>query len=92
MARNRYDIDETLESGFNISQLKRLAHYVGPHKNKMILAIVLMLTSSALSMLFPRFLRNIMDFYIPAGDIGAIVRTSFLMLFLTVVICLISCA
>ncbi len=89
MARNRYDIDETLESGFNISQLKRLAHYVGPHKNKMILAIVLMLTSSALSMLFPRFLRNIMDFYIPAGDIGAIVRTSFLMLFLTVVICLI---
>ena len=22
MARNRYDIDETLESGFNISQLK----------------------------------------------------------------------
>ena len=55
MARNKYDIDETLESGFDISQLKRLAHYVGPYKKKMVLAIILMLVSSALSMLFPRF-------------------------------------
>lgn len=89
MARNKYDIDETLESGFDLSQLKRLAHYVGPYKNKLILAIILMLVSSALSMLFPRFLRNIMDYYIPAKDIDAIVRTAFLMLFLTVVICII---
>ncbi len=80
MARNKYDIDETLESGFDISQLKRLAHYVGPYKKKMVLAIILMLVSSALSMLFPRFLRNIMDYYIPAKDIQAIIRTSLLML------------
>ncbi|MBO5278536.1 MAG: ABC transporter ATP-binding protein [Lachnospiraceae bacterium] len=89
MARNRYDIDEKLESGFDVSQLKRLAKYVGPYKKNMILAIILMLVSSALSMLFPRFLRNIMDFYIPAKDIGAIVRTSLLMLGITVVICII---
>lgn len=89
MARNKYDIDETLESGFDLSQLKRLAHYVGPYKGKLIFAIILMLVSSALSMLFPRFLRNIMDYYIPAKDIDAIVRTSLLMLFLTVIICII---
>lgn len=88
MARNRYDIDETLESGFDISQLKRLARYVGPYKNKLVLAVILMLVSSALSMLFPRFLRNIMDYYIPAKDINAIVRTSFFMLFLTIIICI----
>lgn len=89
MARNKYDIDETLESGFDVSQLKRLAKYVGPYKKNMILAIILMLVSSALSMLFPKFLRNIMDYYIPARDVGAIVRTSFLMLAITVVICII---
>ena len=89
MARNKYDIDETLESGFDISQLKRLAHYVGPYKKKMVLAIILMLVSSALSMLFPRFLRNIMDYYIPAKDIQAIIRTSLLMLCLTIIICII---
>lgn len=89
MARNKYDIDETLESGFDIRQLKRLAHYVGPYKGYMIAAIALMLVSSALSMLFPRFLRDIMDYHIPAGDIRAIVRTSLLMLLIIVVICII---
>lgn len=89
MARNRYDIDETLESGFDVSQLKRLAGYVGPYSKYMALAIVLMLISSALSMLFPRFLMTIMDEYIPAGDTAAIVRISLLMLAITVIICII---
>ena len=35
MARNRYDMDEVLEDSFDISQLKRLAAYVSPYKEKM---------------------------------------------------------
>lgn len=88
MARNKYDIDETLESGFDINQLKRLAKYVGPYKSYMMGAIVIMLISSALSMLFPRFFKTIMDEYIPAGDVQGIIRISFLMLGITVIICI----
>ena len=55
MARNRYDMDEVLEEGFDISQLKRLAGYVSPYKGKMAGIIVLMLSASALTMMVPIF-------------------------------------
>ena len=61
MARNKYDIDETLDSGFDINQLKRLGSYIGVYKNKLIFVIVIMLISSALSMLTPLFLKDVMD-------------------------------
>ncbi len=61
MARNKYDIDETLESGFDINQLKRLGSYIGVYKNKLIFVVVIMLISSALSMLTPLFLKDVMD-------------------------------
>ena len=61
MARNKYDIDETLESKFDINQLKRLGKYVGSYKKTLITVIVLMLISSALSMLNPLFLKDVMD-------------------------------
>ena len=35
MARNKINEDEILEESFDISQLKRLAGYVGPFKNKL---------------------------------------------------------
>ncbi|MFA9376848.1 MAG: ABC transporter ATP-binding protein [Lachnotalea sp.] len=88
MARNKYDIDETLESGFDMNQLKRLAHYVGPYKKDMIKAIIIMLVSSALSMLTPRFLMTIMDVYIPQGNIKGIVALSFLMMAIAIFICI----
>lgn len=61
MARNKYDIDETLESKFDLTQLKRLGKYVGSYKKTLITVIVLMLISSALSMLNPLFLKDVMD-------------------------------
>lgn len=30
MARNRYDVDETLEDSFDLNQVKRLANYIKP--------------------------------------------------------------
>ena len=74
MARNRYDIDEVLEDHFDVNQLKRLARYIGPYKRKMIIAVVLMLTSSALTMLIPIFFAGIMDTSIPNGDMTSIFR------------------
>ena len=31
MARNKYDVDEELEVGFNLSYLKRLLKYMKPY-------------------------------------------------------------
>lgn len=65
MARNRYDIDESLEDSYNFGQLKRLGKYVKPHIKAMIGVIILMLVTAALGMLYPYFLKLIMDVYIP---------------------------
>ena len=87
MARNKYDIDEVMEDKFDINQLKRLFTYVRPYKGQLALALFLMLSSSALTMLFPTFIMKIMDEYIPAGNIHAIVQITII----TVVIILYSC-
>lgn len=87
MARNKYDIDEVMEDKFDINQLKRLFTYVRPYKGQLALALFLMLSSSALTMLFPTFIMKIMDEYIPAGNIHAIVQITMI----TVVIILYSC-
>lgn len=78
MARNRYDVDEVLEDSFDFSQLKRLAGYISPYKKKMASVIVLMLSSSALTMMIPIFFQRIMDYYIPAGDMRRIALVSLL--------------
>ena len=78
MARNRYDMDEVLEDTFDINQLKRLAGYITPYKNKMITVILLMLSSSALTMMIPIFFQKIMDDYIPQKDMKNIVFVSVL--------------
>ena len=87
MARNKYDIDEVMEDKFDINQLKRLFTYVRPYKGQLALALFLMLSSSALTMLFPTFIMKIMDEYIPAGNIHAIVQITMI----TIVIILYSC-
>lgn len=80
MARNKYDIDETLQTEFNISHIKRLAGYIKPYRKDMIMVILLLTISSALGMLTPRILMAILDIYIPNGDIKGIVLISLAML------------
>ena len=83
MARNRYDMDEVLEDSFDINQLKRLGGYITPYKTKMAGVIVLMLSSSALTMMIPIFFQRIMDYYIPAKDIRMIALMALLTLLVT---------
>ncbi len=80
MARNKYDVDEILEDSFDVSQLKRLAGYITPYKKKMATVIVLLLSSSALTMMIPIFFQRIMDIYIPNKDMRGIALTSLLTL------------
>ena len=68
MARNKYDVDEILEDKFDVNQLKRLAGYLKPHRKQMTVVLFLMLSASALGMLIPRFVMQVMDVCIPRGD------------------------
>ncbi|MBQ9539152.1 MAG: ABC transporter ATP-binding protein [Treponema sp.] len=68
MARNRYDIDEDIEDSYDFGQLKRLAKYVRPHAGAMTFVILLMLLTAALGMLYPYFLKIVMDDCIPGKD------------------------
>lgn len=86
MARNKYDIDETLESEFSFEQLKRLYSYIKPHKKEMIFTIVLMVISSALGMVTPKILMMIMDDYIPNKDIRSIIILSMILLGINLII------
>lgn len=87
MARNKYDIDEVMEDKFDLSQIKRLFRYVKPYRGQLALALFLMLSSSALTMLFPIFISEIMDKYIPAGNIRAIVIITLLSLAIVLYAC-----
>ena len=68
MARNKYDVDETLETKFDMKQIKRLFSYVGHYRKKLIMTIMLMLFSSALGMVIPVLMQRVMDIYIPNHD------------------------
>ena len=68
MARNKYDVDETLETKFDMKQIKRLFSYVGRYRKKLIMTIILMLFSSALGMVIPVLMQRVMDIYIPNHD------------------------
>ncbi|MDF2473980.1 MAG: transporter related [Anaerocolumna sp.] len=86
MARNKYDIDETLETEFNVEQLKRLYAYIKPHRKDLTFTILLMLTSSALGMFVPRILMTIMDDYIPNKNINGVISISLGVLLINFII------
>ncbi len=72
MARNRYDIDETYEDSYDFGKLRRLGKYVRPHSKAMVGVIFLMLVTAALGMLYPYFLKIVMDKAIPNKDFKTI--------------------
>ncbi|MCR5723886.1 MAG: ABC transporter ATP-binding protein/permease [Treponema sp.] len=76
MARNKYDVDEDLDSSYNFGQLKRLVHYVRPHAKAMTGITALMLVTAGLGMLYPYFLKLVMDTYIPQGNFPAIIKVA----------------
>ena len=88
MARNKYDVDESLETEFNLTHLKRLSTYVKPYRKDLIITILLMLTSSALGMLTPIFLKQIIDVYIPKKDIRGVVFICIILFIINLIIML----
>ena len=89
MARNKYDVDETLKSEFKLSHLKRLGSYIRPYRMDMLLTIFLTTLSSALVMLTPKLTILILDDYIPKGNVRGLVQVCIVLLLIYLAISII---
>ncbi len=69
MARNKFDVDETLETPFDFSHFKRAMVYVKRYKWKMILALTLSAISAVVALIGPLLTKEAVDVAIPDGDI-----------------------
>lgn len=70
MARNKFDVDETLESPFQIGHLKRALKYIKKHRIKMLLALLLSSLASVSSLFIPKIMEWVLDVAVPAKDIA----------------------
>ena len=66
--RNKYDIDESLESPFDIRHFKRALKYVGKYKGKMFLALTLSAIAAVTALFAPVITQYALDNTIPNGD------------------------
>lgn len=80
MARNRFDVDENLETPFNIKHLLRAGVYIGRHKKKMILSLLYSAISAACALVGPLLIQRAIDVAVPEKNIGELVLLSVLML------------
>lgn len=76
MARNKFDIDEELETAFNFKHLMRMLGYMKPFKVKVALTVLLMLIASTSALLGPYIVKVAIDDKIPRKDIYGLVLLS----------------
>lgn len=85
MARNKFDVDENLESPFDIKHFRRAMVYIRKQQKPMTIAFVLSALSAAIALFAPLIIQHVVDVTIPAKAFGALVGWSALML-LTIVV------
>ena len=74
MARNKFDVDENLESPFSFSHLKRAMKYVRRHQFFMLLALLLSGFSSIAGLFGPKIMQWTLDNAVPNKDIAMLIR------------------
>ena len=69
MARNKFDVDETLESPYSFSHLKRAMQYIKRHKFKMIAALLLSALASVAGLFGPKIMQWTLEDAVPNKDV-----------------------
>ena len=91
MARNRFDIDEKLESEFSFEHLKRSMVYIRHYKRQMLTALFINILSILLSLLSPLVTERVLNVTVPQGNMRELVLLSvFLCVILVGSVCLIT--
>ena len=78
MARNRFDVDEKLESPFQWRHLKRAGAYIVRHRAQMLAALLLSALASVASLSIPKITEWVLDVAVPAKDVAMIGRMALL--------------
>ncbi len=78
MARNKFDVDETLESPFDVRHLKRTIGYIRRHWYKMLLALILSACASVSSLFIPKITQWVLDEAVPNHDMAMLGRMAAL--------------
>lgn len=73
MARNKYNVDETLESKFDASQLMRSMVYMKRYKQLFAAAFCFSMVSIICGLLLPLFTQNAIDEYIPNKAVKSLI-------------------
>ena len=85
MARNKYDVDEQLETPFDIRHFKRALVYVGKYKKQVIISMLLSVAAAVISLLAPLITQRALDVTIPEKNKTELIILAVLLL-LTIVI------
>ena len=80
MARNKYDVDEQLESPFDIRHLKRAMVYVTRYKKRMIASLLLSAAAVIIGLFSPVITQRAIDEAIPEKDIPKLLIMAALLL------------
>ena len=78
MARNKFDVDEKLESPFQWKHLKRAGKYIGRHRYKMMLALLLSALASVAVLYIPKITQWVLDEAVPNKNTAMIGRLAAL--------------
>lgn len=90
MARNKYDIDEELETPFDFRHLKRSFLYIKKYKGKMLGAFILSVAAVIAGLIAPLLTQKALDETIPDGDIMGLFFLAILLIIFTLVNMLLS--
>ena len=74
MARNKFDVDERLETPFDFRHLKRVGVYIGKYKWKMLLALLLSALASVTSLAVPKITQTVMDVAVPQKNVDLLLK------------------
>lgn len=86
MARNTFDVDETLEKEFNWSHYKRLGAYIKPYKKAVFKTLFVIILANLASMLGPYFTKIAIDQVIPQKNLSLLLILGVIFLFSLVII------
>lgn len=80
MARNKFNVDETLEQKFDRKKAMRLLSYARPYGKTLVVVVLLMLVSSVLGLLAPMCMKIVVDTFIPNKDFTALLCVALLLI------------
>lgn len=78
--RNKFDVDENLESPFDIRHFRRAMVYIRKQQGPMLLAFALSALSAGIALSAPLIMQHVIDVTIPGKDVSGLIFWSMLTL------------